>query len=58
MKFLGRVTLAAVAAISLAVTGGVSANAADPVPASCAPITTELKSKKLGKLYAYAVNLT
>jgi D-alanyl-D-alanine carboxypeptidase/D-alanyl-D-alanine-endopeptidase (penicillin-binding protein 4) len=58
MKFLGRVTLAAMAAISLVVAGGVSARAADPAPVPCTPITTELKAKKLGKLYAYAVNLT
>ena len=58
MKFLGRVALAGVATFSLVIAGGVSANAADPVPAPCTPITTELKSKKLGKLYAYAVNLT
>jgi D-alanyl-D-alanine carboxypeptidase/D-alanyl-D-alanine-endopeptidase (penicillin-binding protein 4) len=56
MKLLGRVTLAALATIALVIAGGVTANAANPAP--CAPITTELKSKKLGKLYAYAVNLT
>ncbi|MEO0312948.1 MAG: hypothetical protein RL140_178 [Actinomycetota bacterium] len=55
MKFLGRVTLATAAVFSLIVAGGVSAQAADPAP--CTPITTELKAKKLGKLYAYAVNL-
>lgn len=56
MKYLGRMALVAATTFSLVIAGGVSANAADPVP--CTPIATELKAKKLGKLYAYAVNLT
>ncbi|MEN9608519.1 MAG: hypothetical protein RLZZ06_450 [Actinomycetota bacterium] len=54
MKKLGRVFLVAgaVASLTLASTGQAMAES------TCTPISKELKAPKLGKLYAYAVDLT
>lgn len=48
-----RSVVALVTASVLVLVGGVSAQAAE-----CTPISKELKSAKLGKLYAYAVDIT
>lgn len=54
MKFLGRSVATGMVALALVFSTSNISSAAD----ACTPITKELKAKKLGKLYAYAVNLT
>ena len=53
MKKFGRLLVAATAAVSLVVVGATPSQAE-----TCTPIKKELSSSKLGKLYAYAVDLT
>lgn len=54
MKKLGRALFVAATAASLVLTGVAPSSAGTP----CTPISKELSSAKLGKLYAYAVDLT
>ncbi len=54
MKKLGRALLVASVIGALTLAGSIPAQA----DVSCTPITKELKAAKLGKLYAYAVDLT
>ena len=53
MRNFRRGLIATVAAFGLILATGIPTQAAD-----CTPITKQLSSKKLGKLYAYAVDLT
>jgi D-alanyl-D-alanine carboxypeptidase/D-alanyl-D-alanine-endopeptidase (penicillin-binding protein 4) len=54
MKKLGKALIVSGLIGSMVLVGGVPAQA----DSTCTPITKELKSAKLGKLYAYAVDLT